>query len=292
MTLGEAAVAQSVSRETALSVAETFFNSNVREGQTVHFTDITAETPFQNFYIFSADSSFVIVAADERVTPILGYSKTSPFVTENMPENLRWWLEGYDNQIQAARENTVLVTEEIAAKWRALLRGVNIRGSRRTMEPLLTTNWGQDDPYNLLCPPYDDEQGRHCVTGCTATAMAQIMKYWEHPLSGKGTHKTPLLTGLFSSHPSFYPLEVDFGATNYDWNNMPDNGSDYDTEEERNAVATLMFHCGVAVDTDFDFWENGSTAYSPSVPSALTEYFCYKSTARLISSCHTKRFAV
>ena len=96
--LSNGALAQRVSRETARSVAETFFNLNVRngKGQPAQFEDITAETPFQNFYIFSADSGFVLVAADERVTPILGYSKTSRFVTEDMPENLRWWLEGYD----------------------------------------------------------------------------------------------------------------------------------------------------------------------------------------------------
>ena len=277
---GGAAMAQSISRETAHRIAETFFTQNTRngQGQPVQFEDITAETPFQNFYIFSADSGFVLVAADERVTPILGYSKKSPFVTENMPENLRWWLEGYDRQIQEVRQRGALATDEISAKWYTLLNGESVQGNRSVVGPLLTTNWGQDDPYNLLCP-YDEDVGVYCHTGCAATAMAQIMKRWEHPLQGKGSH---IVRKLLKKHPSYYPLEVDFGATTYDWDNMPDNGLDYDTEEERMAVATLMYHCGVSINIDYDYLLNGTTGDGRLVPIALAEYFGYKSTARLI----------
>ena len=277
--LSNGALAQRVSRETARSVAETFFNLNVRngKGQPAQFEDITAETPFQNFYIFSADSGFVLVAADERVTPILGYSKTSRFVTEDMPENLRWWLEGYDGQIQAIKEYAVPATAEIATKWMALLSGERVHNNRNAVEPLLTTNWGQGDPYNLLCP-YDEDEQLYCVTGCAATAMAQIMKRWEHPLHGFGTHK---VIGLFKKHPSYYPLEVDFGSTTYDWNNMPNNWLDYDTLEEKMAVATLMYHCGVSINIDYDYAVNGTTGDGHLVPVALSEFFGYKSTASL-----------
>ena len=179
--LSHGAFAQRVSRETARSVAETFFNKNVRAGQAIQFTDITAETPFQNFYIFSSDSGFVIVAADERVTPILGYSKTNRFVTEDMPENLRWWLEGYEGQIQVARNADLVGNETIKNDWNCLKSGQTIptKGNRGMFIGL--PSWGQDSGsdsyllYNNDCP-IDANTNKHCVTGCVATAMAQIMR--------------------------------------------------------------------------------------------------------------------
>ena len=197
--LSNGVVAQTVNRETAQSVAETFFNKNVRAGQAMHFTDITAETPFQNFYIFSADSGFVIVAADERVTPILGYSKTNRFVTEDMPENLRWWLGEYSKQIQDVKDNSIPASMETITEWDALKSG-NLypsKGSRSNAINSLPTwdQWSRNDDYLLYndsCP-IDATYNKHCVTGCAATAMAQIMRYWKHPAQGVGSHEGPWL---------------------------------------------------------------------------------------------------
>ncbi len=278
---GGAVHAQNVSRETARSVAETFFNGNVRDGQTVHFADVTAETPFQNFYIFSSDSSFVLVAADERVTPILGYSKTNRFVTENMPENLRWWLEGYEEQIRIARENSIAPAQEITLNWTNLKEGRIVYGNRNAVGPLMQTRWGQDEPYSLQCPSVVINGWQlYCLTGCNATAMAQVMKYWNHPYSGNGSHK---IRRFFQHHPEFYPITVNFNDAVYDWENMPNTRSEYydgeGDEAEKDAVSTLMFHCGVSINTNYDYVLPGSEANASSIPWALNNFFFYKSTA-------------
>ena len=285
---GGVAHAQSVSRETARSVAETFFNSNVRGGQTVHFADVTAETPFQNFYIFNADSGFVIVAADERVLPILGYSKTNRFVTEDMPENLRWWLEGYEEQIRIVRDNNIAPTQEITSNWTDLKEGRIVLGNRNVVEPLLQTQWGQTDPYNLQCPSIDMNMGNgwrlYCLTGCGATAMAQVMKHWNHPYSGNGSRKIGRFFYPLQHHPEFYPITVNFNDAVYHWENMRNTRTEYydeegDDEAEIDAVSTLMFHCGVSIGTNYDYESPGSDAWSPEIPGALINYFFYKPTA-------------
>ena len=262
--------AQHVSRETARSVAETFFSQNVRngKGEPVQFEDITAETPFQNFYIFSAASGFVLVAADERVTPILGYSKTSRFVTEDMPENLRWWLEGYDGQIQVIKDNAVPATSEINADWKDLKAGemMPAKGNRGKVLNL-TTKWDQQDIYNNcvlynnLCPPQAGPN--HTLTGCTATAMAQVMKYWEWPVIGSGSHSYTLKNyGIQSAV---------FDTTHYNWAKMPNKLSCSSGQDSINAVATLMYHCGVAVNMDYGY----SVSNAPFVPSSMVDFFDY-----------------
>ena len=211
--------AQHVGRETARSVAETFFNQNVRngQGQAVQFEDITAETPFQNFYIFSADSGFVLVAADERVTPILGYSKTNRFVTEDMPENLRWWLEGYDIRIQNVVDGSQPPKSGNDELWQGLKSGTYQERNETAVQPLLSTEWDQSsrtddcDLYNNLCP-YDATSDQLTLTGCNATAMAQIMRKWNWPMNGIGSHSY-----LWNGQT----LSADFGNTTYQWSKMP-----------------------------------------------------------------------
>jgi len=283
MVWGGAVWAQRVSRETAHRVAETFFSQNMRtgQGQAAQFEDVTAETPFQNFYIFRADSSFVLVAADERVTPILGYSKTNRFVTEDMPENLRWWLEGYDEQIRIARENNVAPTQEITLNWYNLKEGRIVYGNRNVVGPLLQMQWGQDEPYSLQCPSVEFSNGLriYCYTGCNATAMAQVMKYWNHPYSGNGSRKIRRLFYPVQQHPEFYPITVNFNDVVYHWENMRNSKSEMDEEAEIDAVSTLMFHCGVSIGTNYDYELPGSEASAPGIPGALMNFFFYKSTA-------------
>lgn len=274
--------AQHVSRETAQSVAETFFNQNVRngQGQLVQFEDISAETPFQNFYIFSADSGFVLVAADERVTPILGYSKTNRFATEDMPENLRWWLEGYDGQIQAAMDADLVGNEVIKADWDCLKLGKTIpaKGDRGMFIGL--PSWGQDSGndsyllYNDECP-IDIDENKHCVTGCVATAMAQIMRRWRHPVQGVNSNS------YYLDEPAgnyTLPIEANFGETTYDWDNMTLFYSNESTEVQRTAVAKLMFHCGVSVNMNYGVDE--SSAVSSREP--YVTYFDYSEVAEYV----------
>lgn len=279
---------QQVSRSKAKEVAETFFNQNVRndKGATpIQFTDVTPNTDFENFYIFSSDSSFVIVAGDERETPILAFSDKNPLVTENMPDNLHWWLEGYEIEIKYLIENNETPSTEIISAWSALRNGqpLSTRGNR-FVSNLLSTEWDQFnryvgcdiDLYNNYCP-FDNNANERTVTGCTATAMAQIMKYWNFPAHGFGYHDY-----VPQRHPEYGTQYANFGDTYYEWQNMPNKLNCSSSPTQIDAVAELMRHCGISVDMDYGYLlEGGSGSSDDKALKAFSEYFNYYLGAKL-----------
>ncbi|MBO7074763.1 MAG: leucine-rich repeat protein [Bacteroidales bacterium] len=252
-------IAERVTPEVARNVAATFFNNNGVKSSTV--TDISKAAGFSNLYIFNADNGFVILSADDRVKPILGYSLTGKFVTANMPENLRGWLQGYDDEIQYAVDNNLRSSTDIMQEWNDLKNGKSgVAKFTVVVEQLIQTRWNQLPGYNDLCP-YDEEAGEHTPTGCVATAMAQIMKYYEKPTHGYGSHSyTP------DSHPEYGSQSVNFGNSTYNWNAMPLNNSSSE-------IAKLMYHCGVSVNMDYD--PEVSLANGLIVINAMNEYFDY-----------------
>lgn len=235
------------------------------------------ESPFADIYVFNADGGgFVIVAADDCARPILGYSLTGSFRVEQMPANVRSWLKDYGHEIgetkavkQGSRGN--------ANEWRLLSAGtVPEQPLTTAVSPLLTTTWDQSPLYNNMCP-YDSVYGQRVVTGCVATATAQIMKYWNHPATGYGSHSYEAQ----NDHISYGVLSADFGATNYAWDIMPNALTSVSSAAEIDAVALLMQHVGIAVEMHYNVSsQNGSGAYNhsdyyPSSMSALVEYFKY-----------------
>lgn len=243
------AMAEHVESARAQQAAKTFFNNNGVNANKL--TDLSAESGFTNLYIYNADKGFVVMAADDRVQPVLGYSLTGSFDPDAMPDNVRAWLQGYSDEIQWTVENNTKATEEMAQQWSDLENGV--RGTKATVvvEPLLHTMWDQGEPYYNLCPTATSGGTTyHAVTGCVATAMAQIMKYWNWPIKGYGSH---------NYKPSgFTQQNVNFGNTTYDWANMTDTYDANSTEAEQTAVATLMWHCGVSVDMSYGLDASGA----------------------------------
>lgn len=242
------------------------------------------KTPFQEFYVFSVDGGgFVLVSGDDCVCPILGYSLTGTFPATALPTNVRGWLEDYEAAIAEARNFETNAkghgdrSNAAAEEWRQLLSGVAPEPPLATsMGPLLATTWNQSPLYNNWCP-YDSVYGTRVVTGCVATATAQIMKYWNHPATGYGSHSyTPS-----NSHTSYGLQSANFGATSYAWSTMPGALTSVSTAAEINAVAQLIYHVGVAVEMRYNVGaEGGSMAYNhsggyPSAMSALVEYFKY-----------------
>jgi len=255
--------AERVTSETAYKVASTFLSNNGAKSS--QLTDISKEAGFPNLFIFTTENSFVVMAADDCVQPILGYSLTGTFVAKNMPDNVRGWLQGYNDEIQWGIDHQVRANSETAKQWKDLTEG-NAKAGRATavVDNLLTTIWDQDPYYNDMCP-YDSQAGELTVTGCVATAMAQIMRYWEHPIHGTGSHSY--------THPTYGVLSANFGNTTYNWDNMPKY-----INSANNDIAQLMYHCGVSVDMDYDIASNGgSGAVTAYVVNALTEYFDYQS---------------
>ena len=143
---------------------------------------------------------------------------------------------------------------------------------KQQVQPLLTTAWGQDAPYNLLCPTKTNANGQpqHCRVGCVACAMGQVMRYYRYPEVGIGTG-----TNLFNAS-----LTADFGNTYYAWADMAERytaGSYSDAEAE--AVATLLYHCGVALNMIYGLESSSTfTAFANNMTTALVRYFGYDDT--------------
>ena len=244
--------------------------------------DISSESNFNNVYIFSSDNGFVIVSADDRAFPVIAYSDKNPFKVKDMSENVYSWLKSVDKGIQNIADNKGVASEAVKAEWKSFAKGNKpAEKYRSTVAPLVTTTWGQDYPYNDSCPMVNEDR---TVVGCVATAMAQIMNYWEWPHRGEGSrsYQLPRPIGKVSAN---------FGETVYDWDNMKDEFWIYYPDEESwsyvdwseaeiDAVATLMFHCGVSVAMDYGVDESG--AYSEDVAPALKEYFDYDPNLQLV----------
>ena len=228
------------------------------------YTEMT-ENGAPALYVFNFDGGYIIVAADDVAQPILAYGEEGNFDAAQISDGLAYYLGHYARQINYAVENNLQPENEIMAQWENIARtgfeGTNQRAMRGDIAPLIATNWNQDNPYNLLCPSANGGPGGHVYAGCVATAMSMVMKKWDWPDHGQGSH---------SYTPQGYPTQtVDFENTYYQWTNMPNscNNSNYQ------AVATLMYHCGVAV--DMQYGTQGSGAYSQDVPDAIHDYFRY-----------------
>ena len=265
-------MAERVTPETARKVATTFLNNN--GAKVAQLTDLSKAAGFPNLYIFNANPGFVVMSADDCVRPILGYSLTNVFVAEGMPENIKGWLQGYSDQIQDAIDNALTADASVRAEWQSLK---NARADKAPSDvvvgPLIKTLWDQTYPYNKFCPAAGGGSGGHVYTGCVATAMAQVMKFWNYPTTGNGSHTY--------THPTYGTQTADFGSTTYDWGNMPVSLSGEPTTEQSDAVATLMYHCGVSVDMNYGTGSSG--AQSSAVPGAMIDYFRYSPSATLVS---------
>ena len=222
------------------------------------------------FYAFNhGETGFVIVSADDRFRPIVGYSDEGPFETENMSPELAFYLEKI---IEARTSRNAVLIDNTAEEWQSVAATGKLlsRNGGRGVDYICTTKWNQDSPYNLYAPEASSGPGGRCYAGCVATAMSQVMKRWNHPLQGTGSH-------------SYYcygygTQSANFGQTTYRWDLMPDRLGGA-SQEEIEAVALFMYHCGVAVDMNFS--PSGSGANSWDVPYAIRQYFSYSNQADL-----------
>lgn len=211
------------------------------------------ETPY---YVFNANGSngYVIVAGDDRLPAVLGYADEGSLDIDNAPEALIALLQMSVDLID--------VLEDKAAEQMA---------GEIVVAPLLgNTNWGQDVPFNTMCPKLSD--GTTGYVGCVATAMTQIMRYYGYPDRGEGSH---------SYRDNGKELSADFGATTYDWTNMPSMVPDNPTAAQVAAYSTLCSQVGIAV--EMQYAPGGSGAYTMMVPGALKDYFGYSQSLRMHS---------
>ena len=211
-------------------------------------------------YVFNFDGGFVVVAADDSSSPILGYSNQGNFDYATAPDGMRYMLGELSKDIAKRVELNQPASSDVLCSWKNLeAYGVmHPEKGQVVVGPLVQQKWNQDAPFNMYVPG-------GCPTGCVATAMAQIMKYWEWPVTGTGEHSYIC--------PVYGEQYANFGATTYDWANMIDSYNNGATQEQKVAVATLMYHCGVSVNMTYE--PDGSGAFSADVPVAISNYFSY-----------------
>lgn len=220
--------------------------------------------PDAEYYVFNASQNqgYVIVSGDDSLTELVGYSDSGTIDMDNLPDNLSSWLEAYAEYVKAVRRSEAEPFKN------------NLLASYPTIRPLLgEIQWNQSMPYNDMCP-YDSEAGERCPSGCVATALAQIMKYWEWPVNGVGS---------YSYTSNYGVLSADFTKT-YQWDKMRDiYNAYYDadwniikewTQEEGDAVAQLMADLGVAL--EMGYAPGGSGSNDIMVERAMRNHFRYE----------------
>lgn len=266
--------AKQLTQEQALDVAQNFFDKEggLKSSTDIKLVAVSSELTENNslrssdeaFYVFNNNNnSFVIVSADDRMKPILGYSLNSPFHTENIPSNIQNFLSAYYLYYNNLDNSTNILSSTKSSSSSSFATEVS---------PLLgEINWDQSSPYNNMCPVID---GKTSVTGCVATAMAMILKYHEYPTKGTGSHSYTTESGTKYS--------LDFQSITFDWKNMLPQYSKVEyNETQAKAVAELMYACGVGVEMDYSPLESG--AYSSNVPKALINFFGYNKNLGYVS---------
>lgn len=209
-------------------------------------------------YVFNRpfEAGYVVVSADDSTEALLGYSTSGNVDGSEMPPALKSWLEEYARQVEWATMN--------ATNAGAFARSeVPVPTTRMPIDPMLTTRWNQGNPYNNSCPTDKDT---HVYTGCVATSMSQVMNYHEWPVSGTGKNS-------YTAKALGRIISCDFSKYTFDWSNMADVYTSAATEEQKSAVADLMFAAAVSVDMDFSV--NGSGASPYMEPGALVNHFGY-----------------
>lgn len=275
------ASAGNISAQAARTMASQFIQQQAAKGgfksnlsqtdiRLVHAEASSALKGANDFYAFNiAGGGFIIIAGEDRATQVLGYSDQGQLDFNHLPYGLQGLLSGYKHEIEFLQ----------TYKGDDLLPAPQSFNAGNGVDPLIKTNWGQEIPYDLQCPVY---QGEYCVVGCVATAMAQVMKYWQYPESS-------------SSIARFYCYSIrqyvsDLPATTFDYSLMLNSYCHWDwntsqliqdtyTDAQAQEVAKLSRYCGQAVEMDYS--PEGSGAYTQDQLDAM-KFFGYRSSAQYV----------
>ncbi|MBP5205252.1 MAG: C10 family peptidase, partial [Bacteroidales bacterium] len=266
---------------TCMRVASNFYRERAGTQQTRSASPVLAKTykalpsnardSVNCLYIYNVGDGYVIVSADDRITPVVGYSTEGNFDEQRMPIQLQEWLSQYAAAIGAAVSSPTFTNEAVISSWRALASDnyTPTRYGTVMAGPLMDTHWNQSPRYNNYCP-YNDSVGARTITGCVATAMAQLIRYWQYPSQGIGSYSY--------AHPRYGTQTANFGNTTYNYNLMPLQLTSSSSTAEINEVAKLMYHCGVSVNMDYGLgspYDGGSGASSSRAAYALNTFFGY-----------------
>jgi len=269
--------AKEVSIEKARTIAKNVYFERINLIKKATFDDLNITREFTVnqrshtlYYIFNInnDQGFVIISADDIVYPVLAYSFQGSFDPSYQPPNVGFWLKCYEDQISYAIENGLKSTEKTKNAWLEYSELSIKNGPKSTTQvnPLVTSEWSQGGYYNDSCPEDPGGSGDRALVGCVAVAMGQIMKYHQSPTQG---------TGSFSYfHSTYGMLSANFGATTYNWSNMPD-----DLNSPNSDLAQMLYHCGIA--SEMNYGPNASGTLSTYAKTALISYFNYGNSTQI-----------
>lgn len=225
---------------------------------------------YYKFYVFNLgeNEGYVIVSSDDAITPILAYSAYGSFDINNIAPQQKLLYDYYSECISYVQSNEVPVNEEVPVRWEKILNYKPENNGNKSItytSPILLgdISWNQMEPYNGMCP---EKNGTRTPTGCVATAMGQIMKYWNWPSTGTGS-----ITHYNANNGGFGNITVNFAQQIYDWGAIPDVGI-----QENDELAKLLYHIGVSVKMK---WDSDGSGASGNFATPLKNYFKYANTA-------------
>ena len=260
--VGITANASQITEQQALQVAAKYADIDIKSHpQRMKAAGKQQKTAAYYAFNIGDNEGFIIVSGDDSLTELVGYSDSGSFDLDKIPDNMRSWLQSYSDYVKSVQDGESRPTRrELGDVTTVVVR------------PFVTTVWNQSEPFNLMAPV---DNNVRCVTGCVATAMAQVMKYYEWPERGEGSHSYTDSSG--------HSLSADFSQSVYDWGNMLDEYNSYYDQNmnivneyndvQADAVAKLMLDCGISVDMDYTLYSSG--AVTANVATALEQYFNY-----------------
>lgn len=226
--------------------------TNITHPVKLVYTQYQSDNTTPAVFVFNSQDTegFVLVSAEDNARAILGYSDYGTFDQNDIPENMQFWLTMYANELARATS----IPRQVGGK---------INDPLPNIEPILgETIWGQNKPFNNLCPVINGERS---VAGCVATAISQVMYAHKHPKQGQGSYSYRIGKEI--------TISEDFSQTIYDWDHMLPSYKKQYTEQEAQAVATLVYHTGVA--SSMSYHPKGSGAVSEWALQAINTYFGY-----------------
>ncbi|MBS1646197.1 MAG: thiol protease/hemagglutinin PrtT [Bacteroidetes bacterium] len=271
------ATARPIAPLAAKTIAENFYKKNavvpiISSSLAYTYTDATGQPVYYAYNINNHDG-FVIISAEDAGKPIIGYSTKNSFVTPKPHSQIEYWMGLRVKEIQSIREHNLVATPEVTAEWNKYTSNNNQRMTggagtvmSGTVAPLVQTQWNQSPYYNDSCPGGS-------VTGCVATTMSQIMRYWQWPVKGTGSSSYCDCTSSGYSQ-NYGTLSANYGATTYNWGNMP-----LVVNAPNSDVAQLCYQAGVSVDMDYSPSGSGALVLQvdagPGGPCAQYSYINY-----------------
>ncbi|MCQ2173843.1 MAG: C10 family peptidase [Bacteroidales bacterium] len=265
------AVAAPVSETACRKIAAEFLNSKKCRADVAQLklvkTDFAVKSSAQApaYYVYKTPAKgFVIVSGDDSVEPILAYSTEGNLSEGNPAPNFLSWMQMWERIIDSNRRLRTKADSKVSQAWMDVTAPAKMTSGPAEML-LETALWNQGSPYNLKCP---SDGGGRCYTGCTATALAIIMRYHKWPDAGVGT-----LPGYITGEIEIPDVVL---GERYDWDNMPLTYDGTATEDQKNAVATLMYHLGVMMKSSYS--SSGTGSHAIYIANSITKHMKYEDT--------------